>query len=53
MTKTNTLEMTAGNVFNLQNFEQNKIKFKQRSFENFIGTSSGLIDADFVADMDE
>ena len=48
MTKTNTLEMTAGNVFNLQNFEQNKIKFKQRSFENFIGTSSGLIDADLL-----
>ena len=25
MTKMNTLEMTAGNVFNLQDFEQNKI----------------------------
>ena len=39
MTKMNTLEMTAGNVFNLQDFEQNKIKFKQRSIEDFIGTS--------------
>ena len=45
MTKTNTLEMKPGNVSNLQDFEQNKIKFKQRSFEDFIGTSSGLIDA--------
>ena len=25
MTKMNTLEMMAGNVFNLQNFEQNKL----------------------------
>ena len=48
MMKTNTLEMTAGNVFNLQNFEQNEIKFKQRSFEDFIGISSGLIDADLL-----
>ena len=39
MTKMNTLEMTAGNVFNLQDFEQNKIKFKQRGVEDFIGTS--------------
>ena len=29
MTKMNTLEMMAGNVFNLQDFEENKIKFKQ------------------------
>ena len=48
MTKMNTLEMTAGNVFNLQDFEQNKIKFKQRSFEDFIVTFSGLIDADLL-----
>ena len=48
MAKMNTLEMTAGNVFNLQDFEQNKIKFKQRSFENFIGTSFVLIDADLL-----
>ena len=46
MTKMNTFEMTAGSVFNLQDFEQNKIKFKQRSFEDFIGTSFVLIDAD-------
>ena len=48
MTKMNTLEMTAGNVFNLQDFEQNKIKSKQRSFEDFIGTSFVLIDADLL-----
>ena len=48
MTKTNTLEMTAGNVLNLKYFEQNKIKFKQRSFEDFIGTSFVLIDADLL-----
>ena len=46
MRKMNTLEMTAGHVFNLQDFEQNKIKSKQRSFEDFIGTSFVLIDAD-------
>ena len=43
MTKMNTFKMTAGNVFNLQDFEQNKIKFKQRSFEDFIGTSFVLM----------
>ena len=48
MTKMNSLEMMAGNVFNLQDFEQNKIKFKQRSFEDFIGTSFVLIDADLL-----
>ena len=48
MTKMNTLEMTAGNVFNLQGFEQNKIKFKQRSIKNFTGTSFVLIDADLL-----
>ena len=48
MTKMNTLEMTAGNVFNLQDFERSKIKFKQRSFEDFIGTSFVLIDADLL-----
>ena len=45
MMKMNTLEMTAENVFNLQYFEQNKIKLKQRSFEDFIGTSIVFIDA--------
>ena len=48
MTKMNTHEMTAGNVFNLQDFEQNKIKFKQRSVEDFIGTPFVLIDADLL-----
>ena len=48
MTKMNTLEMTAGNVFNLQDFKQNKIKFKQRSVEDFIGTSFVLIDAELL-----
>ena len=48
MTKMNTLKMTAGNVFNLQGFEQNKIKVKQRSVEDFIGTSLVLIDADLL-----
>ena len=38
MTKMNTLEMTGGDVFNLQGFEQNQIKFKQIGFEDFIGT---------------
>ena len=48
MMKMNTLKMTAGNAFNLQDFEQNKIKFKQRSVEDFIGTSSVLTDADLL-----
>ena len=48
MMKMNTLEMTAGNVFNWQDFEQNKVKSKQRSFEDFIGTSFVLIDADLL-----
>ena len=38
----------AGNVFNLQDFEQNKIKFKQRIFEDCIGTPFVLIDADLL-----
>ena len=48
MMKMNTLEMTAGNVFIWQDFEQNKVKSKQRSFEDFIGTSFVLIDADLL-----
>ena len=48
MTKMNTFEMMLGHVFYLQDFEQNKIKFKQRSFEDFIGTSFVLIDADLL-----
>ena len=46
MTKMNALEMTVGKVFNLQDFEQNKIKFKQRSIEDFNGNL--LIDADLL-----
>ena len=48
MMKMNTLEMTTGNVFNWQDFEQNKVKSKQRSFKDFIGTSFVLIDADLL-----
>ena len=44
----NTLEMTAGNVFNLQDFELNKFKLTQRSFEDFIGASFVLIDTDLL-----
>ena len=34
--------------FHWQNFEQNKVKSKERSFEDFIGTSFVLIDADLL-----
>ena len=44
----NTLEMTAGKVFTLQDLKKNKIKFKQRNVEDFIGTSFVLIDADLL-----
>ena len=45
MTKMNTLKMTAGNVNILNKY---KIKLKQRSFEDSIGTSFVLIDADLL-----
>ena len=48
-TKVSMLAMERGNVFNLQEFEQNKIPFKQRSFEDSIDTFLSLFDAD----MDE
>ena len=48
MTKMNTLEITAGNVFTLQSFEQYKIKLKQISFEDFIGKSFVLSDTDLL-----
>ena len=48
MTKMNTHKITAGNVFNLQYFERNKIEFKHRSIEVFIATSFVLIDADLL-----
>ena len=34
MMRVSMLAVESGNVFNLQDFEQNEIKFKQRSFEN-------------------
>ena len=36
--KVSTLAMESGNVFNLQDFEQNEVPFKQRSFEDSIDT---------------
>ena len=45
MTKINSLEVIPGNVFQFSNF---LINFKQRSFEDFIGTSFGLIEADLL-----
>ena len=49
MTRVSMLAVESGNVFNLQDFEQNKIPFKQRSFEDSIDTFLSL----FVTDMDE
>ena len=48
MTTVSTLAVESRNVFNLQDFEQNKIPFKQRSFEDSINTSFGLFDADLL-----
>ena len=48
MTRVSTLAMESGNVFNLQEFEQNKIPFKQRSFEDSIDTFLNLFDADLL-----
>ena len=48
MTRVSTLAMESGNVFNLQEFEQNKIPFKQRSFEDSIDTFFSLFDADLL-----
>ena len=42
------LAMESGNVFNLQEFEQNKIPFKQRSFEDSIDIFLSLFDADLL-----
>ena len=47
-TRVSTLAMERGNVFNLQEFQQNKIPFKQRSFEDSIGTFMSLFDADLL-----
>ena len=46
--RVSTLAMESGNVFNLQEFEQNKIPFKQRSFEDSIGIFLSLFDADLL-----
>ena len=40
--------MESGNVFNLQDFEQNEIQFKQRSFQDSIGTFFNLFDTDLL-----
>ena len=48
MTRVSTLAMESGNVFNLQDFEQNEIPFKQRSFEDSIDTFFSLFDTDLL-----
>ena len=48
MTRVSTLAMESVNVSNLQEFEQNKIPFKQRSFEDSIDTFLSLFDADLL-----
>ena len=46
--RASTLAMESGNVFNLQDFEQNEIPLKQRSFEDSIDTFFSLFDADLL-----
>ena len=46
--RASTLAMESGNVFNLQDFEQNEIPLKQRSFEDSIDTFLSLFDADLL-----
>ena len=46
--RVSTLAVDSRNVFNLQDFEQNKIPFKQRSFEDSIDTFLSLFDADLL-----
>ena len=48
MTRVSTLAMENGNVINLQDFEQNEIPLKQRSFEDSIDTFFSLFDADLL-----
>ena len=48
MTRVSTLAIESRNVFNLQEFEQNKIPFKQRSFEDSINAFLSLFDADLL-----
>ena len=40
--------MGSGNVYNLKDFEQNEISFKQRSFEDSIDTFFSLFDTDLL-----
>ena len=47
-TKVSTLAMESGNVFNLEDFEQNEVPFKQKSFEDSIDTFFSLLDADLL-----
>ena len=47
-TRVSTLAVESGNVFNLQDFEQNDVPFKQRSFEDSIDTFFNLFDADLL-----
>ena len=42
------LVMESGNVFNVQDIEQNEIPFKQRSFEDSMDTFFILFDADLL-----
>ena len=48
MTRVSTLAMESEECFNLQEFEQNKIPLKQRSFEDSIDTFLSLFDADLL-----
>ena len=48
MTRVSMLAMESRNIFNLQDFEQNEIPFKQRSFEDSIDTFLRLFDADLL-----
>ena len=46
--RASTLEMESGNVSNFQDFEQNEMPLKQRSFEDSIDTFFSLFDADLL-----
>ena len=48
MTRVSMLAMDSGNVFNLQDFEQNEISFQQRNFEDSIDTFFSLFDVDLL-----
>ena len=47
-TRVSTLAMENENLINLQDFEQNEIPLKQRSFEDSIDTFLSLFDADLL-----